>query len=193
MCKTAAPRYVVLTARVPGPGKIRRVAIVETDGTKVPTRIDLRQKCVKSIWIEKNHGPESFDAALAAADQLCAHLNDPQAVRRYACPKCGGTGEIPQFESVANGVCFACGGKGDLNTQQQWANLYHVYRDGDEDFRRKLKWVYEATTDQFAKMSDEQVKTAVAWIEQNLSGKFVVPAFLAKRYEAIMDAQPKPF
>lgn len=33
--------------------------------------------------------------------------------KRDLCWQCGGSGYLPWFAHVANGVCFACGGKGD--------------------------------------------------------------------------------
>lgn len=30
------------------------------------------------------------------------------------CPFCNGTGHLPHFNHVQNGVCFACGGSGEL-------------------------------------------------------------------------------
>lgn len=30
------------------------------------------------------------------------------------CPKCGGTGHIPHYAGIANGVCFTCAGNGKV-------------------------------------------------------------------------------
>jgi len=42
---------------------------------------------------------------------LAAWIAGP-ATSSPACPKCGGSGRIPEFRHVAGGECFACGGTG---------------------------------------------------------------------------------
>ncbi len=34
--------------------------------------------------------------------------------KQCECPKCGGTGDIPAFSGIANGVCFRCAGTGKI-------------------------------------------------------------------------------
>lgn len=43
-----------------------------------------------------------FDGKTAAAEALAAG----------ACPRCAGTGRVPQFQHVDGGRCFDCGGSG---------------------------------------------------------------------------------
>lgn len=31
------------------------------------------------------------------------------------CPRCGGTGHIPEYAMISDGVCFKCGGSGKVN------------------------------------------------------------------------------
>jgi len=46
-------------------------------------------------------------------------------VERGGCPRCGGSGYLPQFSHVAGGVCFLCGGGGDVG--------YSDFEDFDSD------------------------------------------------------------
>lgn len=34
--------------------------------------------------------------------------------RTMTCPKCQGTGDLPCFAGIANGVCFTCAGRGTV-------------------------------------------------------------------------------
>ena len=58
----------------------------------------------------------------------------------HKCPKCGGTGNLPYYGYVLNGVCFKCGGTGKfdsmmvLRTEEYTANLQAKY----EAKQRKL-------------------------------------------------------
>jgi len=36
-------------------------------------------------------------------------------VERSGCPRCGGSGNLPQFSHVQGGVCFLCGGGGNVS------------------------------------------------------------------------------
>lgn len=36
------------------------------------------------------------------------------AKKTMDCPKCGGTGDIPRYSGIANGVCFTCAGNGKV-------------------------------------------------------------------------------
>lgn len=40
------------------------------------------------------------------------------------CVKCNGTGFIPAFSGIANGVCFSCKGSGSVTVKTTKANLF---------------------------------------------------------------------
>ena len=62
-------------------------------------------------WIAKGNDFSEYDNSthirLDRIDKNGTHYyTDTQ------CPKCGGTGNIPCFSHVEDGVCFLCGGSG---------------------------------------------------------------------------------
>ena len=50
------------------------------------------------------------------------------------CPRCGGTGRLPEFERVNDGVCFLCGGSGIH--ESTWKEYTAEYRKILDDRRR---------------------------------------------------------
>ena len=56
-------------------------------------------------------------------------------IERGGCPRCGGSGNLPQFSHVAGGVCFLCGGDGDVG--------YSDFEDFDSDdyFKNEDDWL----------------------------------------------------
>lgn len=86
------PRYMVLTAQSSAGGRkhagmIMRVAVVETDGRRMPVRIDERLRClvrVVKLWDDvSRYAPaqggkfSQYAEACRQADLLVRQLNDP--------------------------------------------------------------------------------------------------------------------
>lgn len=49
---------------------------------------------------------------LLEADQARVSRARQQSDYDYHCPRCGGTGHLPEYSHVAGGVCFRCNGSG---------------------------------------------------------------------------------
>ena len=55
-----------------------------------------------------------LDATITAKKEADNYLKKLRATKETMCPKCNGTGHLPQFEHIAAGVCFHCYGKGHM-------------------------------------------------------------------------------
>jgi len=54
------------------------------------------------------------------------------SMSRGGCPRCGGSGYLPEFSHVAGGVCFCCGGSGgDSYHHDDPPDDYHDFPDDD--------------------------------------------------------------
>ena len=47
------------------------------------------------------------------------------------CSRCGGTGNLPQYSHVENGVCFSCGGHGVYTARTRSSNVSSSHPRGD--------------------------------------------------------------
>jgi len=190
--------FVVMTAAVAGPGKLRRIAIVRTNGT-LPSRIDFRLKAVEQIWIEHNHASDTFDAALAAADQLCEKLNSQweekhSKVQEFTCPKCSGLGRIETFHHVVDGLCFRCDGKAVITRGVQWSLIAPIRANDTADNRRKIDWLFNALPAVWETVPADKMRAIEAWLSSGpYASVFALPAAAKLRVGTLTDSLPKPF
>ena len=64
---------------------------------------------------------------------VSAETATPRPLASSRCPRCGGSGEIPSFRHVENGVCFRCRGSGVDPNAMEALNEAEARRDVRKD------------------------------------------------------------
>lgn len=55
-------------------------------------------------------------------------------IKSDVCPKCGGSGYLPEYKHVQNGICFRCEGKGYVEYTSNWASDDEWFDDEDDEW-----------------------------------------------------------
>ena len=180
-------------------GNRYRVAVVETTNGEMPCRIDARLSNVTrvvKVWEDLPDPAQAMPAAVELANGLnqgpTVHKID-KPVPKFRCPNCQGTGKISTFEHVDNGVCFRCHGTGALSYKQQWNAFYPYYRDFDEQSRKRIKWLMNATEADWSRLTLEQMRNVEQWVDNTLANQYTLPQAALDRLGSLLDAEPKPF
>ncbi len=75
-----------------------------------------------------------------------------KSVETCECPKCGGSGFIPAFSGIANGICFRCVGTGKVK-----AGTVQPPKPTAPEIVKKVEWILSATPEVIAKLTYRQL------------------------------------